>query len=90
MGWRSDRLLGREIGLSAGRSHQVVGVAFGAGAYVLDLGIHRLVESDRWLHTHWWLLLVLPLIAAGIYQFTPLKYMCLDKCRSPFSFITES
>ena len=25
---------------------------------------------------------------AGIYQFTPLKYHCLDKCRSPFSFIS--
>ena len=29
------------------------------------------------------------LLLAGIYQFTPLKYHCLDKCRSPFSFITE-
>ena len=26
---------------------------------------------------------------AGLYQFTPLKYACLDKCRSPLSFITE-
>jgi predicted metal-binding membrane protein len=29
------------------------------------------------------------LLTAGIYQFTPLKYMCLDKCRSPYSFIIE-
>ncbi len=27
------------------------------------------------------------LILAGVYQFTPLKYYCLDKCRSPMSFI---
>ncbi|MBI4475512.1 MAG: DUF2182 domain-containing protein [Acidobacteria bacterium] len=27
------------------------------------------------------------LLAAGVYQFTPLKYYCLKKCRSPFSFI---
>jgi predicted metal-binding membrane protein len=26
-------------------------------------------------------------LAAGLYQFTPLKYRCLDKCRSPLSFI---
>ena len=26
---------------------------------------------------------------AGLYQFTPLKYACLDKCRSPLGFITE-
>jgi predicted metal-binding membrane protein len=63
---------------------------FGAAAYVFDIGVHRLVEADRWLHANSWLLLALPLIAAGIYQFTPMKYLCLDKCRSPFSFITES
>ena len=27
------------------------------------------------------------LIAAGLYQFTPLKHACLKKCRSPFSFL---
>jgi predicted metal-binding membrane protein len=29
------------------------------------------------------------LLIAGIYQFTPLKYHCLKKCRSPFSFISS-
>ena len=24
---------------------------------------------------------------AGVYQFTPLKYHCLDKCRAPLGFI---
>ena len=27
------------------------------------------------------------LLVAGFYQFTPLKYHCLDQCRSPMSFI---
>jgi predicted metal-binding membrane protein len=27
------------------------------------------------------------LAAAGLYQFSPLKYACLDKCRSPLSFL---
>jgi predicted metal-binding membrane protein len=27
------------------------------------------------------------LVVAGIYQFTPLKHYCLNKCRSPLSFI---
>ncbi|MBI4484946.1 MAG: DUF2182 domain-containing protein [Acidobacteria bacterium] len=26
-------------------------------------------------------------VVAGLYQFTPLKYRCLDKCRSPLSFV---
>jgi predicted metal-binding membrane protein len=61
--------------------------AFGAGAYALDLGIHHLVESSVWLHANVWPLLALPLLVAGVYQFTPLKYACLDKCRSPYSFV---
>jgi len=30
------------------------------------------------------------LIAAGVYQLSPLKYICLNKCRSPMSFILNS
>ena len=29
------------------------------------------------------------LTIAGLYQFSSLKYACLDKCRSPLSFITS-
>src|SRR6266513_2848107 len=29
------------------------------------------------------------LLAAGVYQFTPLKRMCLEKCRSPYMFLVE-
>jgi predicted metal-binding membrane protein len=29
------------------------------------------------------------LIAAGLYQWTPLKDVCLAKCRSPFQFILQ-
>jgi predicted metal-binding membrane protein len=29
------------------------------------------------------------LITAGLYQLTPLKQVCLDHCRSPFSFIMQ-
>lgn len=30
------------------------------------------------------------LIAAGVYQLSPLKYICLNKCRSPISFVLQS
>ena len=33
---------------------------------------------------------VLSLVAAGLYQLTPLKDLCLTKCRSPLSFIMTS
>jgi predicted metal-binding membrane protein len=29
------------------------------------------------------------LIAAGLYQLTPLKHACLRHCRSPFAFVTQ-
>ncbi len=62
---------------------------FGAFAHIGDLGIHQAEERIAWLHANNWVLAAAPLLLAGVYQFTPLKYMCLDKCRSPLSFITE-
>lgn len=31
----------------------------------------------------------LTVLVAGAFQFTTLKYRCLDKCRSPLSFVIE-
>ncbi|MBL8056284.1 MAG: DUF2182 domain-containing protein [Anaerolineales bacterium] len=60
---------------------------FGAVLYAGDWGLHRLVEAVPALAERAWTLSALTLLAAGLYQFTPLKYHCLDKCRSPLSFI---
>lgn len=62
---------------------------FGVGVYVFDFGVHRLVEASAWLTAHAWVLTAVTLLLAGAYQFTPLKYFCLDKCRSPMGFITS-
>ena len=67
----------------------VVWIAFGALAHLGDLGLHEAVAAWHWLQDRTWLLGSLPLVVAGIYQFTPLKYLCLEKCRSPYSFVTE-
>jgi predicted metal-binding membrane protein len=64
-------------------------VAFGAAAHVGDLAVHRGIEQARWLEERAWVLGAATLALAGLYQFAPLKYHCLDKCRSPFSFIVE-
>lgn len=42
-----------------------------------------------WLAAAPWIGGALILAVAGLYQFSPLKYACLDKCRSPLSFITS-
>jgi len=66
-----------------------VWAAFGVLAHAGDLGLHQVVERSAWLEGRSWTLGAATLLAAGVYQFTPLKYHCLDKCRSPFTFISE-
>jgi predicted metal-binding membrane protein len=62
---------------------------FGIIVYVSDYGLHQIIGHVHWLEENAWLLGASALILAGIYQFTPLKHLCLEKCRSPLSFITE-
>ncbi|MFQ5804530.1 MAG: DUF2182 domain-containing protein [Candidatus Methylomirabilales bacterium] len=62
---------------------------FGVGAHLGDWVLHQAVEESTWLEANAWMLGAGILIVAGAFQFTPLKYYCLDKCRSPLSFITE-
>ena len=62
---------------------------FGFLALAGDWAVHAAVEQFSWLDRNSWLLGAGVLLTAGVYQFTPLKYVCLDKCRSPLSFITE-
>jgi predicted metal-binding membrane protein len=64
-------------------------VLFGVVAYLGAWGLHQVTEQSQWLSANVWVLGAGPLILAGVYQFTPLKYRCLDKCRSPLSFIVE-
>jgi len=62
---------------------------FGAAAHAGDMALHQGVERMGWLEANAWALGAAAILLAGIYQFTPLKYHCLDKCRSPYSFIME-
>ncbi len=62
---------------------------FGALVYGGDWVLHETVERIAWLGTNAWAIGAAILALAGIYQFTSLKYRCLDKCRSPLSFIME-
>jgi predicted metal-binding membrane protein len=60
--------------------------AFGMLVHLGDLALHNIAEQVVWLHNHQ-LIAAGTLLLAGLYQFSPLKYKCLDKCRSPLSFI---
>jgi predicted metal-binding membrane protein len=62
---------------------------FGVVVYASDYVLHQIIGHVHWLEENAWLLGASALMLAGIYQFTPLKHLCLEKCRSPLSFIAE-
>jgi predicted metal-binding membrane protein len=49
---------------------------------------YALVERTSWLRVNAWSIGTGVVLLAGVYQLTPLKYYCLDRCRSPLSFIS--
>lgn len=62
---------------------------FGLAAHVGDRFVHESVERSAWMDANAWVIGAGTVLLAGVYQFTPLKYKCLDKCRSPLAFIME-
>ena len=66
-----------------------VGLAFGVAAHAADCFVHEIVERSSWLEARAWLIGAATLILAGAFQFSRLKYRCLEKCRAPLSFVTE-
>ncbi len=63
--------------------------AFGLAAHAFDLLLHAAVAESAWLAFNGWVIGVAVLGIAGAFQFSTLKYRCLDKCRTPFSFVHQ-
>lgn len=64
-------------------------VGFGIAAHLLDLVLHVIARRGTWVALHGWLLGAGVLLIAGAFQFTTLKYHCLDRCRTPIGFIIK-
>jgi predicted metal-binding membrane protein len=62
----------------------------GGIGYAADLAIQSLPTQFPALRTYGMVIGGVTLIAAGIYQLTPLKYLCLSHCRSPMGFLLSS
>jgi len=65
----------------------LVWMGFGVAAHLLDAVLHAIVRQSDWLTFNAWLPGAGLLAIAGLFQFSRLKYHCLDKCRTPLSFI---
>ncbi len=61
--------------------------AFGLAAWLADRGVHAAVDALPFLAAHPQLIVATTLLAAGLWQFSPLRDRCLDACRSPLGFV---
>ena len=66
-----------------------VWLAFGFAAHLFDFGLHELFERVAWLQANPWVFGAGPLLLAGAFQFSSLKYRCLDRCRAPVGFVIQ-
>jgi len=85
---RQRPLAGRLVALVA-VGYGATWTAFGLAAWLLDRVVHRAVESVPLLDAAPQLVMGTTLLVAGLYQFSSLKYRCLDECRSPLGFVLQ-
>jgi predicted metal-binding membrane protein len=60
---------------------------FGLLAHAADSAIHVAAAKFPWLTLHGWVVGAVVLALAGAFQFSSLKYRCLERCRTPFGFV---
>lgn len=63
--------------------------AFGLVAHGMDGAVARLVAGSPALAEHGWIAGAAVLAAAGAFQFSALKYRCLEQCRTPLAFVVS-
>jgi predicted metal-binding membrane protein len=68
----------------------VVWTLAGVVAYAVAAAADRWAGQSMWLMEHAGRLGGIVLVAAGLYQLSPLKDICLTKCRTPTMFILTS
>lgn len=71
-------------------AYLVVWTLFGILAYGLAVSTERLADRSMWLMDHATRIGGGILVAAGLYQLSPIKSACLTKCRTPFQFVLSS
>ncbi|CAN7149550.1 DUF2182 domain-containing protein [Variovorax sp. LjRoot84] len=79
---------GRLLALLA-LGYMAVWGAFGLLAHALHGTLLALLSSAPTLAWHGWLIGAATIALAGAFQFSKLKHRCLEKCRTPLSFVIE-
>ena len=63
--------------------------AFGVAAHVADAVLRSVAADSSWFISHGWMVAAMVLIGAGVFQFSALKYRCLEQCHTPFTFVAS-
>jgi predicted metal-binding membrane protein len=71
-------------------AYLLVWTLFGVLAYPLALLAENLAGQSMWLMMNAPRIGGALLVVAGLYQLSPLKHLCLAKCRTPLQFILSS
>jgi predicted metal-binding membrane protein len=66
-----------------------VWLGFGLLAHLLDAAVRYWVAQSNWAVAHGWVLGAGVLAGAGAFQFSALKYRCLEACAAPFGFVAS-
>jgi predicted metal-binding membrane protein len=72
-----------------GLGYMAVWGAFGLLAHALHAAVLSLMDGVPALAWHGWLIGAATIALAGAFQFSRLKHRCLEKCRTPLSFVIE-
>jgi predicted metal-binding membrane protein len=75
-------LLGRVVA-----GYAIAWLGFGLLAHGVDSLLHAGAAQVGWLAGRGWMVGAAVLAGAGAFQFSALKYRCLERCRTPFTFI---
>ncbi len=71
-------------------AYLLVWVLSGVLAYFLAIGVEKLAGQSMWLMENATRISGAILVIAGLYQLSPLKNVCLSKCRTPLQFLLTS
>ncbi len=63
--------------------------AFGVVAHFADSMLRAHVADSAWFAVHGWIVGAAILVGAGLFQFSALKYRCLERCHTPFAFVAS-
>lgn len=66
----------------------VAWMGFGLVAHAADALLHAAVAGNPVVAAHAWAFGAVVLAGAGVFQFSALKYRCLEQCHTPFAFVT--